>query len=143
MAFGLLAIAILLLMPLPAAAERPQAGLWRVTVVIESGGTKFPEHVSTRCLRPEQIEKLEKNFVPEQGAACQRTEYEWTGRRLAWRILCTAPVALDNSGSYEFDGPRRYSGTIIVRQALSGREAMSRTRIEGEHVGDCLEQRSK
>jgi hypothetical protein len=126
---------------LPAlAADGPQPGLWKVTVKTESAfaGVTAPDNVSTRCLKPEQLIDLEKTFTPEVGAACTRVDYEWTGKKLSWRIKCTAPVAMDNSGWYEFDTPRHYVGELTVRMAAPrAQDMVARTRIEGERIGDC------
>ena len=120
------------------AADGPQPGLWKVTVATEAGGVAQPPRASERCLKPEQLKDIGKSFVPEQGADCERLAFEWTGRRLAWRIACKAPVAMDNSGWYEFDSPRHYTGELIVRMGMPGDTTMlSRTRIEGERIGDC------
>jgi hypothetical protein len=120
------------------AADGPQPGLWKVTVTAETDGVAAPARASERCLKPEQVKDIGKSFVPEQGADCARMAYEWTGRRLAWRIVCKAPVAMDNSGWYAFDSPRHYTGELIVQMVVPGGTTMlSRTRIEGERIGDC------
>ena len=135
-----LTLAGLLLLPvLPAAAaDGPQPGLWKVTVIAETDGVAAPARVSERGLKPEQLKALNKTFAPELGAACARTAYEWTGRRLSWRIACKAPVAMDNSGWYEFDSAAHYRGELIVTMIVPGGTTMlSRTRIEGERIGEC------
>lgn len=130
---------LLLLPAVPAlAADGPQPGLWKVTVATETGGVAQPARASERCLKPEQIKDTAKTFAPEQGADCARLAFEWTGRRLSWRIACKTPVAMDNSGWYEFDSPRHYTGELIVRMGMPDDTMMlSRTRIEGERIGDC------
>ena len=130
---------LLLLTVLPAAAaDGPQPGLWKVTVIAETDGVAAPARVSERCLKPEQLKELDKTFAPEQGAACARTAYEWTGRRLSWRIACKAPVTMDNSGWYEFDSAAHYTGELVVTMIVPGGSTMiARTRIEGERVGAC------
>ncbi len=137
--FARLGAALLFAAAMPAlAADGPQPGLWKVTIRAETDGAPAPERISNRCLKPEQLKDIEKTFTPEQGAACTRVEFEWTGRKLSWRIKCTAPVAMDNSGWYVFDSPRHYTGELVVGiAAAAGREMISRTRIEGEHLGEC------
>lgn len=136
---GVIAAAIALSLASPAlAADGPQPGLWKVTVTTETGGVAAPARASERCLKPEQLKDIEKTFTPEQGAACTRLAYAWTGRRLSWRIACTAPVEMDNSGWYEFDSGRHYTGELVVQMVVPGGPAMlSRTRIEGERIGAC------
>ena len=132
------ALAALLLPPAPAFADGPQPGLWKVTVTTDVSGVAQPPRTSERCLKAEQLKDIAKSFVPEQGADCARLAFEWTGRRLSWRIACKAPVAMDNSGWYEFDTPRHYSGELIVQMVVPGGTTMlSRTRIDGERIGDC------
>jgi len=124
---------------LPArAADGPQPGLWKVTVKADTDGVAAPENVGNRCLKPEQTKDIEKSFTPEVGAACKRVDFEWSGKKLSWHITCTGPVSLDNSGRYEFDSPRHYTGELIVKMLLSPEHDMvARTRIEGERIGDC------
>jgi len=120
------------------AADAPQPGLWKVTVKSLNNDTVIMERADNRCLKPEQLSAIEKSFVPEQGAACTRTAFEWTGKRLSWRIACTEPVKMDNSGWYEFDAPTHYTGELTVRIVIpNGSETLARTQIEGQRVGDC------
>lgn len=135
----LCAVLAALLLPAAAmAADGPQPGLWKVTVTAEADGVAQPARASERCLKPKQLTDIAKSFTPEQGADCARLAFEWTGRRLSWRIVCKAPVAMDNSGWYEFDTPRHYSGELTVRMTLPGDTVtLSRTRIDGERIGNC------
>jgi hypothetical protein len=129
----------LALVPQALAAGGPEPGLWRVTTTTNTDDVAGPERASTRCLRPDDVSAIDKTFVPELGAACKRTAFEWTGTRLSWRIQCTAPVVMDNSGEYTLDTPQHYVGEIIVKMVVPppGRDMVSRTRIEGERIGAC------
>ncbi len=134
------ALVAALLLPAAAAlaADGPQPGLWKVTVTTEAAGVAQPPRAGERCLKAEQLADIAKTFTPEQGADCARLAFEWTGRRLSWRIACKAPVEMDNSGWYEFDTPRHYSGELIVQMVVPGAPVMlSKTRIDGERIGAC------
>ena len=125
--------------PLALAAGGPEPGQWKVTTKTITDDVAGPERTSMRCLRPEDVNAIEKTFVPELGAACKRTAFEWTGTKLSWRIQCTAPVTMDNSGEYTLDTPQHYVGEITVKMVVPppGRDMVSRTRVEGERVGVC------
>ena len=69
--------------------------------------------------------------------ACRRVAFEWTGQKLSWRIQCTSPVAMDNSGTFLIDSPRHYTAVLTVWTKMNGQEMISRTVLEGERVGDC------
>ncbi|HZP78029.1 MAG TPA: DUF3617 family protein [Pseudolabrys sp.] len=134
--FAVLAAA---LFALPAfAADPPQPGMWKVTVRSETNGAVTAERSDDRCLTADALKSIEKSFAPEQGANCKRLSYEWTGQRLSWRIACTVPIAMDNSGWYAFDNPQHYTGEIVVKMIIPGGvDMLSHTRLEGQRIGDC------
>jgi hypothetical protein len=123
-----------------AAVEGPQPGLWRVVTRPEINAVAAPADVKTRCLKPEDVQDLERTFAPEyrvQGSTCARMDLQWSGQKLSWRIQCTGPLTMDVAGTYEFDSPRHYSGVVTMLGSMAGREMRSRTTLEGERIGEC------
>jgi hypothetical protein len=122
------------------AVDGPLPGLWKVTTASAVGADATPAQVKIRCLRPVDVEDLEKTFTPEfgaQGSACRRLELTWSGQKLSWHIQCTGPLSMDVAGSYEFDTPQHYSGMITTFASIGGREMRSRTTLDGERLGEC------
>jgi hypothetical protein len=135
------AFGLSLLAPCAAGAvDGPQPGLWKVVTRPEVNAMPGPAETKTRCLKPEDVQDLERTFAPEyrvQGATCERMELQWSGQKLSWRIRCTGALSMDVAGTYEFDGPRHYSGVVTLVGLMAGREMRSRTTLEGERIGEC------
>jgi hypothetical protein len=122
------------------AVDGPQAGLWKVTTQPEINAMAAPAEVKTRCLKPEDVQDLEKTFAPAyrvQGATCERMDLQWSGQKLSWRIQCTGALSMDVAGSYEFDSPEHYTGVVTLVGSMAGREMRSRTTLEGQRIGEC------
>jgi len=122
------------------AIDGPQPGLWKVVTRAEVNAVPAPADVKTRCLKPADVADLEKTFAPEyrvQGSTCARMDLQWSGQKLSWRVQCTGPLSMDVAGTYEFDGPRHYSGVVTMLGSMAGREVRSRTTLDGERIGEC------
>jgi uncharacterized protein DUF3617 len=122
------------------AVDGPQAGLWKVVTQPEINAMAAPAEVKTRCLKPEDVQDLEKTFAPAyrvQGSTCDRMDLQWSGQKLSWRIQCTGALSMEVAGSYEFDSPQHYTGVVTLLGSMGGREMRSRTTLEGQRIGEC------
>lgn len=139
--------AIILFCTLPAltvsaAAEISiEPGQWKVTSKTRMNGAAMPPQVKARCLTPEQAGDVAKTFGPEVGtvnSACERTEFEVSGRALKWRLQCKGQLDMAVAGAFNFDSPTHYTATVASKGWMGG-QLMSdvNTELEGEHVGEC------
>jgi hypothetical protein len=124
----------------PAEAEGLQAGLWKITSTPVVKGAPAPAQIKTRCLRPEEASDVDKTFSPEhrtQNAACERVEHEMTGTKLRWRLQCTGQMAMEVTGTFDFDTPQHYIAVVTTKASIGGQTMDSQVTIEGERVGEC------
>jgi hypothetical protein len=132
--------ALLLSLAGAAYADGIQPGLWKVTTRPEVSGTAGAPQVSMRCLSVEQAGDIDKTFSPEtraQNSTCERVEHEVTATKLRWRMKCTGQMAMDVTGTFNFDSQRHYSAEITTVASFGGQYMNSRVAIEGEHTGPC------
>ncbi len=129
------------LMPRSAMADGIAPGEWKLTETIIMNGNRTPAQTRTRCLSPEQAGDTAATFSPEYrtvNSGCERVEFSSSATALRWRMRCTGQMDMDVAGDFVFDTPRHYTGTIVSKGAMGGREFVNTTvSIEGEHVGDC------
>jgi hypothetical protein len=132
--------ALLLSLAGAAHADGIQPGLWKITTRPEVSGNAGPPQVSMRCLSVEQAGDIDKTFSPEtrtQNSTCERIEHEVSATKLHWRMKCTGQMAMDVTGSFDFDTPQHYSAEITTIASFGGQYMSSRVAIEGEHTGPC------
>ena len=124
-----------------AAADGIAPGEWKLTETVVMNGQAMPTQMRGRCLSPQQASDTAATFSPEYrtvNSGCERVEFSSTATALRWRIQCTGQMDMDVSGDFVFDTPNHYTGKIVSKGAIAGREVVnSSVAIEGEHVGDC------
>ena len=124
-----------------AAADGIAPGEWKLTETVVMNGQAMPTQVRSRCLSPQQAGDTATTFTPEYrtvNSGCERVEFSSTATALHWRMRCTGQMDMDVSGDFVFDTPNHYTGKIVSKGAIGGREFVnSSVTIEGEHVGDC------
>ncbi len=134
------AIAMLLALAAPAhAADGPRPGLWKVTThVVRDGVTSDPD-TQSNCVTADQVKDPSKSLMPPDSPdeKCTRTQYQWTGSKLTWSMVCNGRMALTGGGDLDFDSPEHYRGKITSTGSFNGHDFTSTIVLEGQRVGDC------
>jgi len=138
----MLASCALALWSAPVAADDLIApGQWKVTTNTVINGAPMPPQIKARCLTSEQTGDIGKTFGPAMttvNSACERTEYDVTGRKLKWRLQCKGQIDMDVAGEFNFDSPSHYEATVITKGWMAGVLTNDvKTGLEGERVGEC------
>lgn len=132
--------ALFALSPRANAAEGPTPGLWKVTTRVSRNGATLKPDSHTSCVSADQLKDPGKSLMPAQSSPeekCARTQYEWTGRKLSWRIECTGRMAMNGGGNIDFDSPEHYTGKITSAGSFNGHDFDSTIMLEGERLGEC------
>ena len=121
------------------AAEGPRAGLWKVTTRVSREGTVSAPSSQTNCVTADQMKDPSKSLMPPNTAEeqCTRTQYQWTGTVLNWRMQCSGNMAMSGTGDITFDTPEHYRGSITTTGSVNGSDFTSTILLEGGRVGDC------
>jgi Protein of unknown function (DUF3617) len=123
-----------------ATADGIEPGEWQLTETITVNGQEMPAQVRSRYLTAEEASDTAKTFTPEYrtvNSNCEQVEFKSTATTLNWRMQCTGQMDMDVSGEFVFDTPKHYSGRIVSKGAVGGRQFVdSRVTIEGEHVDE-------
>jgi hypothetical protein len=132
--------ALFALSPHANAAEGPRPGLWKVTTRVSRDGATSQPDSHTSCVTADQLKDPSKSLTPPQSSPeekCTRTQYEWTGSKLSWRIECNGRMAMKGGGIIDFDSPEHYTGKITSAGSFNGHDFDSTIMIEGERLGVC------
>jgi hypothetical protein len=123
------------------AAEGVAPGLWRIISRTETGGVIGPPHETSRCLTADQARDLATTFAPApdvEDSNCTPVEHSLNGQKLTWRIACKGQLDMEQTGEFNFDGPRHYTATLRTRAAVSGTTMIdSQDILEGQWVSEC------
>jgi hypothetical protein len=135
----LILAALTLSATLAAAGSGPRPGLWKVTTRVSHEGTTSEPNSQTNCVTAEQMKDPSKSLMPPDTAdeKCTRTQYQWTGTILNWRMQCSGKIAMSGGGDITFDNPDHYRGKIATTGSVNGHEFTSTIMLEGERVGEC------
>ncbi len=135
------AAAILALPAAIAFADGIEAGLWKITTTVETGGMTGPPRQSSKCLTAEQVEDLPATFSPIAStinSTCEPIERSFDGKKLIWHLLCKGQLDMELSGEFDFDSPHHYTGTVQSAASMAGRPMPgSKNNVEGEWVSAC------
>jgi len=121
------------------AADGPRPGLWKVTThVIRDGVTSDPD-TQSNCVSADQVKDPSKSLMPPDSPdeKCTRTQYQWTGSKLTWSMVCSGRMALTGGGDLEFDSPEHYHGKITSTGSFNGHDFTSTIVLDGQRAGDC------
>jgi hypothetical protein len=121
------------------AADGPRPGLWKVTTHVVRDGVSSDPDTQSNCVTADQVKDPSKALMPPDSPdeKCTRTQYEWTGSKLKWSMVCSGRMALTGGGDLDFDSPEHYRGKITSTGSFSGHDFTSTIVLEGERVGDC------
>ena len=127
-----------------ALADGIDPGLWKITTHTESDGVVGPTHESSKCLTAEQTNDLGATFSPVAttiNSDCAPMERSLKGPLLTWHLVCTGQLNMELSGSFDFDSPHHYTGTVQSKAEMQGMPNVdSQNTIEGEWVSACPQQ---
>ena len=136
--------AVVTLVASAAFADGIDPGLWKITTHTESDGVAGPTHESSKCLTAEQTNDLGATFSPVAttiNSDCAPMERSLKGPLLTWHLVCTGQLNMELSGSFDFDSPHHYTGTVQSKAEMQGMPNVdSQNTIEGEWVSACPQQ---
>jgi Protein of unknown function (DUF3617) len=121
------------------AAAGPRPGLWKVTTRVSREGVTSEPNSQSSCVTADQMKDPSRSLMPPQSPdeKCTRTQYEWTGSKLTWRIQCNGRMATSGGGDIDFDTPEHYHDKITSSGSVNGHDFASTILLEGERVGEC------
>jgi hypothetical protein len=136
------AVAMALAATLPLAhAEGIQAGLWKITTIVDTGGMTGPPHDSFKCLTPEQVKDLPMTFSPQAttiNSICAPIERTFDGEKLHFHLICKGQLDMELTGAFDFDSPRHYTGTVESKASMAGLTMPpSVQKLDAQRVSEC------
>jgi len=135
------AVALAVLTAPAAGAGGIDPGLWQITSHSESAGVIGPPQQSTKCLTAEQTGDLATTFSPVPtmiNSTCAPIERSLNGPLLTWHLVCKGQIDIELDGSFNFDTPRHYSGTVHSKAEMAGMPMVdSQNMVEGQWVSAC------
>jgi hypothetical protein len=136
-AVGILALSA----PVAAAADGIEAGLWKITTTIETGGRAGPPRQSSKCLTADQVKDLPATFSPIANtinSTCEPMQRSFDGRKLTWHLVCKGQLDMELTGEFNFDSPHHYTGTVQSTASMAGQPMPgSKNSVEGVWVSAC------
>jgi len=125
-------------------ADGIEAGLWKITTIVDSGGMASPPHQSSKCLTAEQVGNLPATFSPVAttiNSECDPMERTFDGKELKWHLVCKGQLDMELTGEFNFDTPHHYTGSVQTKASMAGQPMpQSKNSVEGEWVSACPQQ---
>lgn len=132
---------VLALTALPAMAGGIDAGLWKITTTVETGGMTRPPRQSAKCLTAEQVADLPATFSPLAStinSTCEPIQRSFDGKKLAWHLVCKGQLDMELTGAFNFDSAHHYTGTVESKASMAGQPIPgSKNTVEGQWVSAC------
>jgi Protein of unknown function (DUF3617) len=124
-----------------ARAEGIQAGLWKITTSVETGGMTGPPRESYKCLTSEQVNDLQATFSPQAttiNSICAPIERTFDGEKLHFHLICKGQLDMELTGAFDFDSARHYTGTVEAKAAMAGQTMPgSVQKLDAHWVSEC------
>jgi len=122
-------------------AEGIEAGLWKLTTVVEIGGMTGPPRETSKCLTADQVHDLPTTFSPVANtinSTCAPIERNFDGKKLTWHLLCKGQLDMELNGAFDFDNPHHYTGTVQSKASMMGQPMPgSKNTVEAQWVSAC------
>jgi hypothetical protein len=135
------AAAVLALTASVAVADGIEAGLWKITTVIETNGMTGPPRETTKCLTAEQVADLPGTFSPIAStinSTCEPMQHSFDGKKLDWHLVCKGQLDMQLTGTFNFDSPHHYTGSVQSTASMGGQTMPgSKNTVEGQWVSAC------
>jgi hypothetical protein len=118
-----------------------EAGLWKITTVIETGGRAGPPRQTSKCLTAHQVTDLPETFSPVANtinSACEPMTRKFDGKKLTWHLVCKGQLDMELNGDFNFDSPHHYTGTVESKASMGGQDMPgSKNTVEGTWASAC------
>jgi hypothetical protein len=122
-------------------ADGIEAGLWKITTIIETGGMAGPPRETAKCLTAEQVKDLPATFSPIAStinSTCAPMERSFDGKKLTWHLVCKGQLDMELTGTFNFDSPHHYTGSVETKASMAGQPMPdSKTTHEAQWVSAC------
>ncbi|MGB6536711.1 MAG: DUF3617 family protein [Xanthobacteraceae bacterium] len=122
-------------------ADGIEAGLWKITTTVDTGGMTGPSHQSSKCLTAEQVHDLPATFSPIAttiNSTCGPMQRSFDGTTLNWHLVCKGQVDMELTGLFRFDSAHHYTGTVQSKASLAGQSMPeSKSTVEGQWLSAC------
>lgn len=124
-----------------ARADGIEAGLWKITTVVETAGRAGPPRETSKCLTADQVADLPGTFSPIANtinSACEPMQHSFDGKKLSWHLACKGQLDMELSGEFNFDSAHHYTGVVQSKASMGGQEMpSSKNTVEGTWVSAC------
>jgi hypothetical protein len=124
-----------------AGAEEIQAGLWKITTTVDTGGMTGPPHDTFKCYTGEDVRDLPKIFTPQAttiNSICAPIERTFDGEKLHFHLICKGQLDMELTGAFDFDSARHYTGTVEAKAAMAGMTMPSSLqKLDAQWVSEC------
>ena len=122
-------------------ADGIEAGLWKITTIVDSGGMVSPPRQSAKCLTAEQVGNLPATFSPIANtinSTCAPMDRSFDGKKLNWHLVCKGQLDMELTGAFNFDSPHHYTGMVQSTASMGGQPMpQSKSTVEGVWVSAC------
>jgi hypothetical protein len=124
-----------------ASAEGIDAGLWKITTIVDTGGMTGPPRDTFKCLTPAQVKDLPSTFSPQAttiNSICAPLERTFDGEKLHFHLICKGQLDMELTGAFDFDGARHYTGTVEAKASMAGQTMPgSVQKLDAQWVSEC------
>jgi hypothetical protein len=124
-------------------ADGIEAGMWKITTTVESGGVVSPPRQSAKCLNADQVANLPVTFSPVAttiNSECAPMERSFDGKELKWHLVCKGDLNMELTGDFVFDSPHHYSGSVQTKASMAGQPMPeSKNSVDAEWVSACTQ----
>jgi hypothetical protein len=124
-----------------ASAEGIEAGLWKITTIVDTGGMTGPPRDTFKCLTPAQVKDLPATFSPQAttiNSICAPLERTFDGEKLHFHLICKGQLDMELTGAFDFDSARHYTGTVEAKASMAGQTMPgSVQKLDAQWVSEC------
>jgi hypothetical protein len=124
-----------------ASAEGIEAGLWKITTIVDTGGMTGPPRDTFKCLTPAQVKDLPATFSPQAttiNSICAPLERTFDGEKLHFHLICKGQLDMELTGAFDFDSARHYTGTVEGKASMAGQTMPgSVQKLDAQWVSEC------
>ena len=121
----------------PPAPSALQPGLWEVTVTMEMPNvpTPMPPHVTTQCIRKEDLADARKSLPVDKG--CKLEDVKQDGNTVTFKSTCKMEMGEMKGSGRMTQKAQSYEGSMELVANMQGMDFSMKQTFAGKRLGDC------
>jgi hypothetical protein len=132
-------LAVILAIPAICSAQTISAGLWQLSLQVQSAAAAMPPLQANQCLTDADAmdpSKLLSSMASPGASGCTYSDRRYSANTFRFTMACAGTFAIKATGDVSFTATTM-SGTISTSANINGQPVNMQNSVTAQRIGDC------